>query len=152
MRLGELALMLVAAATILRVLGLRHTQRLLARLRPKRAKTTRNAPRTDIDGTLVDFDIDADLGVQRLAIDIARAARWVRARCLTRALLLQTLLARRGEEAELRIGVRRDGPRHRAHAWVEWHGRPLGEADDVAERFLPLQHHEAKAYSIDASG
>ncbi len=45
-------------------------------------------------------------------------------RCLTRSLVLTGLLARRGVESSLIIGVRPD-PEFVAHAWVEYAGEPL---------------------------
>lgn len=53
-------------------------------------------------------------------------------RCLARALVLTSLLARRGIGSVLVIGVR-SHPNFEAHAWVECSGVPLlepGEADD----------------------
>ena len=58
--------------------------------------------------------------------------------CLTRSLLLGWLLRRRGVSSELRIGVRLDEGRLEAHAWVEYEGRPINDADDVAARFAPF--------------
>lgn len=51
-------------------------------------------------------------------------------RCLMRSLVLTAVLARRGIDAELVIGVR-PGARLEAHAWVEHAGTPLlpGGAD-----------------------
>lgn len=48
--------------------------------------------------------------------------------CLVRALLLQQLLARRGADTRLRVGVRLNGEALHAHAWVEFQGEPLGES------------------------
>ena len=87
---------------------------------------------------------------------VRRAARLVpMASCLTQAMALQMMLARRGQHCDIRIGVERrisapaesaKGSSHaaranplarvargsdvadgqfRAHAWVEWHGRVL---------------------------
>ncbi len=58
--------------------------------------------------------------------------------CLRRALVLQRLLAERGIVAELRIGVRKGEKQLDAHAWLEYHGEPVGETVGVAERFVPL--------------
>lgn len=55
--------------------------------------------------------------------------------CLTRSLLLAWLLNRRGERADLRIGVRMTGGALDAHAWVECDGRPVNDAPDVARRY-----------------
>jgi Transglutaminase-like superfamily len=45
-------------------------------------------------------------------------------RCLARSLVLMTMLARRGLDGTLIIGVR-TAPAFGAHAWVELDGRPL---------------------------
>lgn len=58
--------------------------------------------------------------------------------CLPRSLALQALLRRHGIEADLRIGVRREGGELQAHAWVEQAGSPVGEPADVELRFQPL--------------
>ena len=55
------------------------------------------------------------------------------ATCLSRSLALQALLARYGQQAELRIGVaRQSGDRLDAHAWVELDGRVLLGGAEVA--------------------
>jgi hypothetical protein len=47
-------------------------------------------------------------------------------RCLMRSLVLVRLLARRGIDAKLVLAVAPGEPRDGfAHAWVEYHGRPL---------------------------
>lgn len=71
----------------------------------------------------------------------AAAARLpVPSACLSRSMVLRTLLRAQGVESELRIGVRRGLRDLQAHAWVEHDGRPLNDAEDVARRFptLPL--------------
>jgi hypothetical protein len=55
--------------------------------------------------------------------------------CLSRSLVLQAILRRRGAAATLRLGVRKDGPALDAHAWVELGGAPLNDTRDVATRF-----------------
>ena len=67
---------------------------------------------------------DADAG--RLARGTMRVLRHLPGdtRCLTQALVLSALLARRGVPSHVVIAVR--DPRHfGAHAWVEVEGRPL---------------------------
>jgi len=49
-------------------------------------------------------------------------------RCLSQSLLLRALLRRRGLDAALRIGVRKEGSAFDAHAWVELDGRALAQA------------------------
>ena len=55
--------------------------------------------------------------------------------CLTRSLLLIWLLRRRGVSGELRIGVQLAQGKLDAHAWVEYAGKPVNDAQDVAERY-----------------
>ena len=58
--------------------------------------------------------------------------------CLPRALLTAAILERRGIEVAVRIGVRRDGDRMEAHAWVEHEGVPVAEPHEIAARFAPF--------------
>lgn len=60
-------------------------------------------------------------------------------RCLPRALCLRWLLGRRGIETSLRIGVSKRRGDLVAHAWVERNGRPVGDLEDVRDRFAPLR-------------
>jgi hypothetical protein len=60
--------------------------------------------------------------------------------CLPRALTLRRLLAWRGIPSLLRIGVAGQGSGMQAHAWVVVAGVPVGEAEDVAEKFSVLEH------------
>lgn len=46
--------------------------------------------------------------------------------CLVSALVLFRLLRRRGQAAELVIGLPEHAPTHEAHAWIEIHGRDVG--------------------------
>lgn len=64
-------------------------------------------------------------------------------RCLPQALVLQWLLGRQGIYTELRIGVRKEGTRLYAHAWLEYEGLPLGEPPEIATHFAPLVAAEA---------
>jgi hypothetical protein len=68
-------------------------------------------------------------------VSIAAGSGPVRATCLRRSLLLWWLLRRDGIETSLRVGVNRDGGTLSAHAWVEYRGRPLNDAEDIAARF-----------------
>lgn len=58
--------------------------------------------------------------------------------CLTRSLVLQWLLRRQGVPTDLCLGAQLEGGQLRAHAWVEFDGHPLNDAEDVAERFPPF--------------
>jgi hypothetical protein len=59
--------------------------------------------------------------------------------CLVLALVADTMLQRRGQASEIRIGVRRSASRRvQAHAWVECDGAVVvGALDDLAE-YAPL--------------
>ena len=81
------------------------------------------------------------LTVDRIArlVDIAARHAPLRVGCLSRALTLQWILRRRGIDADLRVGVRKQGDRIDAHAWVEHAGIPLMESAGVAQRFAPFE-------------
>ena len=80
---------------------------------------------------------DALLTARSVARMVAVAANHglYRANCLKRSLATWWLLQRRGIEAELNIGVNRDSGEFNAHAWVEYSGHTLVEADDITERY-----------------
>jgi hypothetical protein len=59
--------------------------------------------------------------------------------CLTRSLLLDWMLRRRGYASQLRIGVRLLDAHLQAHAWVELNGQPLNDPPGVAERFAAFE-------------
>jgi len=73
-------------------------------------------------------------GERELNWAVTRAARFVPgASCLTQALSLQVLLARRGLHSRLCIGVRKGAASaFEAHAWVERGGRVLIGGEDTA--------------------
>ena len=74
---------------------------------------------------------------RRVAWLVERAARTVPwpATCLRRSLVLWALLRRDGVHAEIRLGVRKAGGSHAAHAWVECQGVVLNDRQDVAQTF-----------------
>ncbi|HEV7670201.1 MAG TPA: lasso peptide biosynthesis B2 protein [Thermoanaerobaculia bacterium] len=72
------------------------------------------------------------------AVDVAARHHLYPMLCVPRALALRSFLAEEGVETELRIGVRKEGDRLAAHAWVEHRGTPIGESSAVGERFAPL--------------
>lgn len=75
---------------------------------------------TKSDGQKIEWD---DVG--RVTSSIEACSRYVPyASCLTQALAARTLLALRGQNSELKIGVDRDKDgRFMAHAWVEIDGK-----------------------------
>ena len=58
-----------------------------------------------------------------------------RANCLKQSLATWWLLQRRGIVTDLNIGVNKKAGDFNAHAWVEFMGKTLVEADDVREQF-----------------
>jgi hypothetical protein len=62
--------------------------------------------------------------------------------CLVRSLSLRWMLRGRAVPVDLRIGVMKTQAVMQAHAWVELNGNPVGEADDVKERFKVLTQAE----------
>ena len=75
-------------------------------------------------------------GVRLVDIASRYPFRW--ALCLPRSLALLWWLKARGIQADLRIGVRKEGQELIAHAWVEYQGRVLNDAPWVASYYLPL--------------
>lgn len=75
--------------------------------------------------TLTLSESDEPVDMQRLAWSVRRTSRIVpMATCLTRALALQAILARRGVPVELVLGVSRSASKEfLAHAWLEMDGQ-----------------------------
>jgi len=68
-----------------------------------------------------------------------RRYTFFRSACLVRSLTLQHLLARRGIEASLHFGSRFAGNEFCAHAWVEYQGQPLAEAQIPRELYATFE-------------
>jgi hypothetical protein len=64
--------------------------------------------------------------------------------CLERSLSLWWMLARQGIATQFRIGVRKDGEKFAAHAWVERDGVAIGEPE--------RQHLHYAAFAKEMSG
>lgn len=137
--LCRLLALLPAIGAALRVLGFRRTRDLLEYAsRPRAIASSDNA------GEMSDI-------AQRIARLVAIASRHgpYGATCLRQSLALWWLLRRRGMGAELRIGVRKDGPELRAHAWVEHEGRSLGQPIPGFAPFTDLQVEKRGHHSAD---
>ena len=93
----------------------------------------RSRPRSARFFTAQAADARARSSAKVVAIATGRGP--VRATCLRRSLLLWWLLRRDGIETVLRVGVNRENGTLNAHAWVEYSGRPVNDADDIALRF-----------------
>jgi hypothetical protein len=116
------AVALVAAVRIgVAVCGFRRLRRALARLGRRRAA--------------------APLPAARIGWAVRAAAQRVPGArtCLVQALAAETLLARHGHLAQLRIGVARAGAGIEAHAWLEQNGQPVfGQPSPMDHGLLPL--------------
>jgi hypothetical protein len=91
------------------------------------ARTRRWLARAVIAATPPADAIDQARARARLVAIAARHGPF-RATCLHQSLRLQALLRRRGLDAQLKFGVRRDGTVIEAHAWVELAGVDLLDA------------------------
>jgi hypothetical protein len=60
--------------------------------------------------------------------------------CLVKAITLFKILGKRNIPARVRIGACRMGDSVFAHAWVEVNQKPVGETDDIAQRFSILEY------------
>jgi hypothetical protein len=63
----------------------------------------------------------------------------VRVPCLSRAVALARVLARRGAAPDVRIGVRTVGERLEAHAWVVLDGRIINDDESAVNQFVPFE-------------
>jgi hypothetical protein len=85
-------------------------------------------------------DTDCAARACRIAWLVEVAARFVIGRdsCLAQSLVLCWLLRRRGLEGKLHIGVRKNGDRLQAHAWVVYRHVVLNDGVDVSDPFVPF--------------
>jgi hypothetical protein len=63
--------------------------------------------------------------------------------CLEVSLALWWLLARQGISSDLRVGVRKEGERFEAHAWVECGGATLNELETEHQHFAAFDEAHA---------
>jgi hypothetical protein len=125
--LVQAAALLPVLSLALRLAGLRRVQAALERLAPH------PGPQEGVDPL-------AEERVRSRARLIRAAAThgWYRANCLPQSVLYWWLLRRRGVDAELRIGVRKEAGGMVAHAWVEYRGLPLNDRAEVHMKFRPF--------------
>lgn len=71
-------------------------------------------------------------------VDIASRNHILAITCLRRSLVTQKLLAQQGIPVELRFGVNRQAGAFRAHAWLEYQGQTIGEAEPLSQAYEPL--------------
>jgi hypothetical protein len=123
----RLLLALMAAlpgiALLVRARGVAGTAQLLER-------ASGNAPRREADAA----DTHAAQRLAELASIAGRRGVFT-ATCLPQALLVESILRRRGFSPELRVGVRKQADALDAHAWVELDGVALGQTELVHAPF-----------------
>ena len=117
------ALLLVIVKSSLAALGLRRTVRAVKRVTQGRGIETAS----DLRGVI-------DRSAQRVAM--AAAFYPGRALCLEQSIALYGSLRWAGVDATLRLGVQPHP--FKAHAWVEYKGRPIHEDDEGLRAFVPL--------------
>lgn len=112
------ALLLPFLTLLLRLRGFRYTQRFLR----KSIESVKDVP----------SGVQGDLRVALTSRMVFAAARNspIPSTCLERSLTLGWLLAKQGIVTQLRIGVRKDGRKFSAHAWIERGGAAIGEPED----------------------
>jgi hypothetical protein len=118
--------LLPVVATSLKTVGLRKTQSWLARntLAPTILPTEKTRAY-----------------VRRAAQMVAVACRrhLLHSSCLSRTIVLWSLLRRRGIDTNVRIGVRGDTEaKFQSHAWLEWNGEVLNDIAEVGTQYLPF--------------
>ncbi len=83
-------------------------------------------------------------------VELASRRGLVKARCLPRSLAAWWFLRRRGVDSELRIGVKPRGEAIQAHAWLEYGGKVLNDAPDVADEFAPFDAFPVRSDTVRA--
>jgi hypothetical protein len=85
----------------------------------------------------------ADALARRVDRWMARGRAVWRATCLTRTLVLYTMLRQHGYAPILHVGTVGPAHRFRAHAWVSLGGTPVGELDASLSDYRQLVVHAA---------
>jgi hypothetical protein len=113
----------------LRLIGFRRWERVLGVFTPSE-NTTGPAPVASAQ--------ESALSIARMQATAARNL-FFRSNCLEQSLVLWWLLRRRGLNAALRIGARKDSERFEAHAWVELGSQVLNDASAEHRHFVPFE-------------
>jgi transglutaminase superfamily protein len=124
----EAAFGLTSTWIALRTVGFRRWRKVLESL-ATRKKT--NAPTTEVPMRKI-------ANVVRMEEAAARNL-FFDTNCLEQSLVLWWLLQKRGVEADLLIGARKDANRFEAHAWVEFAGAALNSTGEGHLHFVPFE-------------
>lgn len=121
------AVLLLPFLTIsLRLRGFRSTQRLLQKLQSASHNELPEAAANERAAI-----------TSRMVLAAARRSP-IPSTCLERSLSLWWLLARQNIATQFRIGVKKDGDKFAAHAWVERNGVAIGEPESSHLHFAPF--------------
>jgi hypothetical protein len=120
---------LLATWAGLRLIGFRRWERVLAVFAPA---ASANVPAQSAS------EQQAALLIARMQAAAARNL-FFRTNCLEQSLVLWWLLRRRGIDAVLRIGARKDSNRFEAHAWVALDSQVLNDAAADHRHFVPFE-------------
>ncbi len=123
----EAALALTFTWLGLRIFGFRNWKTLTDQLTPLRPQPAESADRSIATSTIATIE--------------AAAARhlFFTPTCLEQSLVLAAMLRRRGFDAALRIGARKQTGRFEAHAWVDVEGATLDPAAGAPADFVPFE-------------
>jgi hypothetical protein len=113
----------------LRLIGFRRWERVLAVFAPT-VNTTGPAQSASVR--------ESALLIGRMQ-EAASRNLFFHANCLEQSLVLCWLLRRRGIDAVLRIGARKESERFEAHAWVELDSQVLNDASAEHRHFVPFE-------------
>jgi hypothetical protein len=68
-------------------------------------------------------------------VEFSSRLHFVPMTCLVKSLVLQKMLNDQNISSQVKIGAQKIQDTMYAHAWVEVNGKPIGESDDIAEKF-----------------
>ena len=109
-----------------------------------RVKSFAGTPRR-VKGFLSPEEVEAEIQRVWRMTRIASRNHLYSMTCLRRSLALQRLLNRRGIETGLRFGVGKETGHFQAHAWLEYHGEPIGEPETLTEQYITLLNSQKPA-------
>jgi hypothetical protein len=133
----EAASVIVVTRAGLRIAGYRRWKSLLGKLNSFSAASPSASATTSASfssHSRLDASCTTPANLTRLTAGAARRL-FFHSTCLERSIALWWLLKRRGFDAEIHIGARKDGERFEAHAWVEHAGTVLSDAAGEFHRF-----------------
>mgnify|MGYP002713313733 CR=1 FL=1 len=71
--------------------------------------------------------------------ETAARHHWRKMNCLRRCIAQQRMLLRREIPTTLHVGVKKEGGRVKAHAWLSSQQRVINDSEDVTQRYQELQ-------------